>query len=155
MDILLKWVLKEWYWSVWAYGIAVTNSRIPLKMWNCRILLLLLRFISFWRNTALCSGLHTATWFPLTFSFAAVSFQARDVPHPKFQLEPGSCADVIFLAAGGLDIPWAEKVNWGLMDLQTILGSEQLSQEGPLWAASEATCPWNFSTDLFPGICSL
>jgi len=56
-------------------------------------------------------------------------------------LEPGSCADVIWLlAADRLDIPWAEKDNWGLMDLQTILGSEQLEQEGPLWAASEATC---------------
>ena len=70
-------------------------------------------------------------------------------PTPKFQLEPGSCADVIFLAADGLDILWAEKLNWGLRDLQTILGSEQFAQEGPLWAASEATCPSNFCTGLF------
>jgi len=53
------------------------------------------------------------------------------------------------LAADGRDIPWAEKLNWGLRDLQRILGSEQLEQEGPLWAASEATCPWNFCRSLF------
>jgi hypothetical protein len=53
-------------------------------------------------------------------------------PTSKLQLEPGSRADVIFLAADGRDIPWAEKLNWGLRDLQTILGSERLAQEGPL-----------------------
>jgi len=62
-------------------------------------------------------------------------------PTSKFQMEPGRCAaDVILPAADGLDIPWAEKLNWGLGDLQTILGFEQLAEEGPLWAASEATC---------------
>ena len=70
-------------------------------------------------------------------------------PTSKFQLEPGSSTDVIFLAADGRDIPWAENFNWGLRDLQTILGSEQLAQECALWAASEATCPWNFCRILF------
>lgn len=95
-----------------------------------------------------------AAWFPFEFSFAFVSFQAREFPHliSRFQLETGSRADVIFLAADGRDIPWAEKRNWGLRDLQTILGSEQLQQEGPLWADSEATCPWDFCRGLFSGV---
>ena len=76
-----------------------------------------------------------------------------EFPTPKFQLEAGICSEVIVLAADVLGVPWAEKDNWGLwicrqycalnsLHSRVHCGQQvkPLAQEGPLWAASEATC---------------